>query len=178
MKNIIKLAVLLTALATTGYAIAADHGERGKRMHQRGGPDMGMQVIEHLTRAIRRLDLSEEQKDAIRADMQGFREDFKPLVKQVHENRKALHELITADSNEDEAVSAIASQLGQLTEEMTLLVSDQAASILDELDEEQRAELKAMGDERRAHRAEHRAERQEKMMQRRESRRQEGSEEV
>ena len=184
MKKRIKLVLLLAALAASGMAMAADHGDRGKPMHHRGGPDMGMhnrggpdmgmQVIEHLKRALRRLDLSDEQRDAIRSNMSGMREDLRPLVKQIHEGRRELHEIISSGEYDPEAAAVIASQQGELTEELTMLISGMAASVLAELSDEQRAELKAMGEKRRAHREE----RLDRKMQRLESRRQEGNEEV
>ena len=131
MTKIMKVSLFLATLMFAGASFAADHGPgKGRmqkdRMHQRG-PDMGMQVIEHLGKALRRLDLSEEQKESIHADMKGLREELKPLVKEIHQGRKELHGLITADSYDADAAAAIAEQQGELTTQVTMTVSQVAA---------------------------------------------------
>jgi len=155
MTKYLKTSLLLAALLFAGSAIAADQ-ERGRdrgHMQQRGG-EMGTQLIEHLGKALRRLDLSEEQKESIHADMKGLRESLKPLVQEMHAGRKELHGFITADGYDQDAVAEIATHQGQLTTEITILASDTAAAVLARLSDEQRAELMAMGEERRAHRSE------------------------
>ena len=151
MSKYLKTTLLLATLLFAVSAVAADP-DRG-RMHQRGG-EMGTQMIEHLGKALRRLDLSEEQKESIHADMKGLRESLKPLVREMHEGRKGLHELITSDAYDQDAAAEIAGHQGQLTTEITLLVSGVAANVLAQLSDEQRAELMAMGEKRRAHRSE------------------------
>ena len=168
----IKLVLMLTAFLLAGNTLAAERGQHSERMHARGGPDIGMQVIQHLTKAIRRLDLSEEQKTAVRAEFSGMKEDLRPLIRQLHEGRKELRGVIISEQYDADAVAAIAEQQGTLTAEITVLVSEIASSVLARLTDEQRADLQAMGVERREHREGHR----ETMRARRESRNQDGSE--
>jgi len=167
---------MLTAFLLAGNTLAAERGQHSERMHARGGPDMGMQmgmqVIQHLTKAIRRLDLSEEQKTAVRAEFSGMKEDLRPLIRQLHEGRKELRGVIISEQYDADAVAAIAEQQGTLTAEITVLVSEIASSVLARLTDEQRADLQAMGDTRREHRGGHR----EMMRARRESRNQDDSE--
>jgi Spy/CpxP family protein refolding chaperone len=147
---IVLAGVLLMASAS---ASAADRGPR----HDRGHPGMGMgpEVMQHLVKAVHRLDLSEEQKTAIHADLSGLRETMQPLMLELHESRKALHEQITADTYDAHAVAEIAARQGSLTTEMTIIASEAASGVLAQLSDEQRAELKAMGTAHRAHRKDH-----------------------
>ena len=171
MTKYLKTSLLLAALLFAGSAIAADQ-ERGRdrgHMQQRGG-EMGTQLIQHLGKALRRLDLSEEQKETIHADMKGLRESLKPLVKEMHAGRKTLHGLITGDGYNQDVVAEIAGKQGQLTAEITVLTSNTAATVLARLSDEQRAELMAMGEERRAHRSEHVEKMKARNMKRREKR--------
>jgi Spy/CpxP family protein refolding chaperone len=154
MTKYTKISFLLAALLLAGSTFAAEREQRPDRMHQRG-PEMGTQLIEHLGKAMRRLDLSDEQKETIRADMKGLRESIKPLVKQVHEGRKELHGLITGDAYDKDAAAGIAEQQGKLTSEITMIASETAARVLARLSDEQRAELTAMGEKRRTHRTKH-----------------------
>jgi len=169
----IKLILMFTAFLIAGNTMAGDRGQRSERMHARGGPDMGMQLIQHLTKAIRGLDLSEEQKTAVRAELSGMKEDLRPLIRQLHEGRKELHGVIISEQYDADAVAVIAEQQGILTAEITMLVSEIASSVLARLTDEQRADLQAMGVERREHRE---GGRREMKRGRRESRDQEGSE--
>jgi Spy/CpxP family protein refolding chaperone len=147
-----KLLVLITCLALAGGAFARDHGPRPDRGHL----GMGAELVSHLTRALRRLDLSEDQKEIIHADLQDLRESMKPLVRDLRQNRKALHEQITAADYDANAVTELATRQGSITAEMTIIASEVAAGVLASLTDEQRAELKAMAETRRAHRKAHR----------------------
>lgn len=146
---------LLIVIASLTLATATFAGDRGPR-HDRGHTGMGAEVIERVAKAVRQLDLSEEQKTAIHAELQAMRTSLKPLVREMHETRKALHEQITADQYDAEAVAAIAARQGSLTSDMTIIASEAAASVLSQLNDEQRAELQAMAETHRAHRKAHR----------------------
>ena len=150
MKKPNSLIALLAGLLIAGSTLAGERGRGMDRHHQRGGPDIGMQVMEHLGKAIRRLDLSEDQKTTIRGEFGGFRETVAPLVKEMHEGRMNLREIIAEGEYDPDAAAEIAEQQGRLTTEITLLVSETVAGVLAQLDDEQRTELQAMGEERRA----------------------------
>lgn len=156
MTNRLKVSLLVAGLMLATTSIAAERGPHTERMQQRGGPEMAGQVIKRLARAVRQLDLSEEQQAATRAEFEGFRESVKPLVKELHQGRIALHEAVTDDIYDADAVAGLAQQQGKLVTEITIVTSEAAAAVLARLSDEQRAELKAMAEERRAHRAMHR----------------------
>jgi Spy/CpxP family protein refolding chaperone len=140
----------LSALMIAGTTFAGDRNARMERGHERGGPDLGLQVIEHLGKAIRRLDLTEDQKTSIRAEFMGFKETIRPLAKELHKGRMQLRDVISEGEYDADAAAEIAEQQGQITTDITLAVSDAVASVLAQLSDEQRAELEAMGEERRA----------------------------
>ena len=152
----IRISLLIAVLLLAASTAFAERGPRHDRMNQRPGGEFGTQVIEHLTRAIRQLDLSDEQRESIRSDLKGLKESLQPTIKELHQGRKELHGLVTADSYDADAVSAIAENQGDLVAEITTIASGAAAGVLAQLSDEQRAELMAMGEERRAHREGHR----------------------
>lgn len=140
------------ALLLAGAAMAGDRGPR----HDRGPMGMGAEVIEHFARALRQLDLSEDQKTAIHEDLRGLRESVRPLVHEMFETRKALHQQITADAYDSDAVAELATRQGSISAEITIIASEVAAGVLAQLTDEQRAELHALAEARRAHREAHR----------------------
>ena len=118
-----------------------------------------MPAIGHLMHAIRRLDLSDEQREAARAIKGALKADVRPIMQEMKAGHMQLKELVKADSYDEPAVAALAGKEGDLTAERILLTSRAISEILGLLTDEQRAELEAMA-----------AQRQEKRSQRREQR--------
>lgn len=139
-------------VAGTAFAGPYDGPDRGPR---HGGPDMAPPIIERIGRALRNLDLSDDQRQSVHAEMQGLKQSMQPLVQSLHENRKSLHELVTADEYDSAAVAEAAEKQGAITAQMTILASATAANVLALLDEEQRAQLEDMAAERQEFRADH-----------------------
>jgi Spy/CpxP family protein refolding chaperone len=167
MKTRYKITLILTTALLAGASIANAEGGRMERKHVRPGGDVGMHVIQRLGKAMHRLDLSEEQRTAIKGEFKALKESARPLVKQIHEGRGTLRDLTTQIPYDADAVAAITEQQGSLTAEVARMVSGTVATVLGHLDEEQRAELQAMGEQRRAHRKQ----RHEKVKARRDERR-------
>lgn len=162
MSIMFKTFLVAAVLAIAGTAIAheqdRDH-DRNRDRDRSGQHDratMGLPAIEHLVRAFRHLDLDEGQKETIHVELKAMRETIHPLMKQTHESRRELHELITAVEYDEEAVSALATEQGNLTAEITMIVGSTASTVLAQLTDEQRSELEAMGEKRRAKREERR----------------------
>lgn len=149
--------ILIMSVAMLAYSagtFAADHDDR-RGPPKRGGPGIdGVEAVRHLGRALRRLDLDEAQIAAVRAEMSTMRESLKPLMTEFHENRKAMRELVLAGDYDESQAAEIAEQQGALTSEITLLTSATVSRMLEQLTEEQRAELDAMRENRLAHRSE------------------------
>jgi Spy/CpxP family protein refolding chaperone len=180
MRRTMKILTLVTGLALTGGLFAAGEEQKQDRRadrSERGGPDVATQVIEHLGKAIRRLDLNEQQKLDIREEFGNFKEMVRPLVKDLHEGRSTLRDAIISDSYDPDLVEDIAASQGNLTAEITIMVGESASTILSHLTDEQRAELMAMADVRREERKEMRELKREQVNTRRNSRSMEGSEE-
>jgi protein CpxP len=152
MKSSMRVLLITIPLLLAGAALAADHG-KDRRGH-RGGPEMALPGVSHLTRAMRQLDLTTEQKEAIHADFKAMREQVRPILKQVHESRRAMHGLINAKPYDADAVAELAAKHGSLNADVTRIAANTAAGMLAKLTEEQRTKLEAMGEQRRAKMAE------------------------
>ena len=176
MNKRISISLLMAVILLAASTASAERGPSHDRMNQRPGGEFGTQVIEHLTRAIRRLDLSDEQRESIRNDLKGLRTSLKPTIKELHQGRKELHGLVTADSYDADAVAAIAEHQGDLVAEISTIASGVAAGVLAQLSDQQRAELMAMGEERRTHRDGHREKMKAHKKERMEKRQQEAAE--
>jgi Spy/CpxP family protein refolding chaperone len=154
MDTAFKTLLLAFTLMLAGTAYAGHPGHPGHPGHDRrdyrGPAEFGLPAITHLTRAFRHLGLSEDQRQAIHADLQAMREEIRPLVRQFHASRRALHEQIMAEGFDEEAVAALAAEQGKLTAEITTIVSGTAAAMLAQLTDEQRSELQALAEKRRA----------------------------
>lgn len=143
-------ALLIVSLS----ASAGNHDERrGPPKHDRAGVE-GVEVVKQLSRALRRLDLDEEQVSAVRAEMTGMRESLKPLVTELHENRKEMRALVLEGDFDEQQAADIATKQGALAAEITLQASATVSRMLSHLNEEQRAEFDAMRESRMAHRKE------------------------
>lgn len=141
-------------LAVSGMAVAQDGGpgqdpgNKGQRPH-RGMQAQPRTMMEGVMRAIRRLDLSEEQKEGIWATVHDLKGELHPVMVEMKNAQRELRELITSGTFDAQAVAALAKTEGDLTEQRTLLTSVAVADVLGQLTEEQRAQLEAMATERK-----------------------------
>jgi Spy/CpxP family protein refolding chaperone len=139
-------------LAVSGMAMAQDAdqgpGNKGQRSH-RGMQAQPRTMMEGVMRAIKRLDLSEEQKEGIWATVHELRGELHPIMMEMKSGQRELRELVTSGSFDASAAAALAKTEGELTEQRILLTSEAVANVLDQLTEEQRAELEAMAAERK-----------------------------
>ena len=152
MTNLAKFMIAIIIFTTTGSVFAKEsRGEPGKQKprHSRGMQDTP--IVEHLMRAVHRLDLSEEQRDGIKSVMHGMKQDIRPVMLETKAGHEQLKALISADEYDEEAVAVVAEQEGQLAVERVLIASRAASEILGHLTAEQREELSTMGDKRRKH---------------------------
>jgi len=152
MKPLMKTILAATFLMSAGTTFAQDNdfdrGDRGPRA-QRGMP--GMPIVEQIVRALHRLDLSDEQKENIRAAMRDLRVDAGPIMDEIKAGHKQLRELITAAEYDENAVAEVAAKEGNLTTERLVIASRTSATILAYLTDEQRAQLDEMAAQRQQH---------------------------
>lgn len=154
--------VLLATSLLVGAGPALTHvGDRdrghGPPGHGPRGPE-AMEMIGHLHHALKRLDLSEVQREAIKEDFRAMRDELEPFLEQLREGRAAMHKALLAQDFDEGSVAAIAEQQGSTNAEIIQIVARSVHSALSQLTPEQRAELMAMQDrhrEKMARRLEH-----------------------
>jgi len=137
------LAVGALALASAGALAYPGHGDRHPPP---GGPDFGGHAIERLLGAVHDLNLSDAQRDDIRAAVEGSRDAIETNRQAVMDAMQQLHDLLDADSLDENALDSVADQMGQLAKERVLLTSHTVAGVLATLDASQRDELRAKAD--------------------------------
>ena len=136
---------LLAALATPALAGPGDahHDmEGGAFARLDGEPSDAM--LQHLARAAQELELDATQKENIQAILEQAREDLAATQEAGKDNRKQLHELLTADTLDEEQLAQTAGTSGDLLAERIVITAQAAHSALSQLTEEQRAELRTM----------------------------------
>lgn len=139
-------------LSLSGMAVAQDGspgpGNKGQRPHH-GMQSQPRTVMEGVMRAIKRLDLSEEQKEGIWATVHELKGELHPVMVEMKTGQRELRELISSGSFDEQAVAAIAKKEGELTEQRILLTSEAVANVLGQLTEDQKTQLEAMAAERK-----------------------------
>ena len=161
MQNMISRTILVTLLICfMGTALAQDPvTEHTRKGHKQQRGNQAMPAVAGMMRAIRHLDLSEDQKAGIKAIMQDLKAEERQLKKEMKFGHEQLKELIKADVFDEEAVAALANQEGVLAAERLIITSRALSEVYAQLTDEQRAELEAMATERAARRAEKRGNR-------------------
>jgi Spy/CpxP family protein refolding chaperone len=139
-------------LAVPGSGVAFQRGIEGPRWQGPPGPAGAML----FGRFLRELDLTEEQRNAIRESMESERESHRDLFERLFEARKSLQEAVLR--GEDESVLAqLAQAVGNVETEAALAQARHLASIVAILEPEQKSkleELYAQAESRREERQE------------------------
>jgi protein CpxP len=157
MKTFIKT-ILATTLfmsaglisAGTAFAQDTDYETRKSSSEHRGQRSMqSMPMVEKLTRALHRLDLSEEQRTSIKAVMQEMKADIRPIMGDMKAGQLQLKTLINSDVYDEDAVAELARIEGDLAAERIVISSRALADVLGYLSDEQRAELDQMAEKRK-----------------------------
>lgn len=139
--------LVLVAIFCAGAALAGPHGGGHHR-----GPDPS-RMLDHMTAE---LDLTAEQREAVRETLESRREETRALHEQLRANHRELRNLDPTDPNYQTLANTLAQRRGELTSRMTLLRSRTHADIMTVLDEEQQAKLAGLRAERMARMAERR----------------------
>lgn len=145
MNTLLKTILAATFLMSAGVTFAQDTdlgpgnpGPRGQRGMQ------GMPGVEHMTRAIHRLDISDQQQADIRAVMQEMKTEVRPIMEEMKASHLQLRELIKADKYDEDAVAELAAREGNLAAERMVITSRALSEVYGYLTDEQRAELEDM----------------------------------
>lgn len=131
-------------LAATGVALALAALAAGAAAHQRG-PD-------GVRRILRQLELTGEQREAIRGVVQQHRESGQALRQRAADARRALNEAVTSGAADETRIRALAGELAPLTADAAVRRASLYAGIRELLTDPQRAELDEMRDRRRQRR--------------------------
>ena len=110
----------------------------------------GNPLVDHLMRAIRRLDLDDDQRASIRSIFQTLKTDSRATMEETKDTHLQLAELIKAENYDEAAVAALAEKEGDLAAERLILSSRALSEVYAQLTPEQQLELENMATERRA----------------------------
>lgn len=132
------LLVAGTAFAQTGEGPGrrergqrAGQGQRQERRAERmgGEGEMGHHRPRHGMRILRALDLTPEQREAIKA----IHENYKPQIQAAHENlvqqRKALRDAVKATPVNEGAIRSAANQVGSGIGDLAILLANRRAEV-------------------------------------------------
>ena len=157
--NKLIITIVTTLLLTTSVSVLAQDepvGERSRKGDRHQGGMQGMPVADKLMRAVRHLDLSDEQKESIKAVAMGMKTDIRAIMEETRAGHIALQELIKSDAWDEEAVAVIAEQEGDLAAERLMITSRAMSDVYSQLTDEQRIELENMAANHRQNRGEKR----------------------
>jgi len=147
------IATVLMAGTGSVFAQNPDDGseksghQKNRLHHQRGMRDTP--ALDQLMRALRRLDLSDEQKANTRAILEVMKAEIHPIMAEMKAGQSELKELIQSTDFDEDAIRVLAEEAGDLTAERIMITSLAMSRVMDELTDEQRAELDAMTAERK-----------------------------
>lgn len=146
MKKLIIPIISTAMLIVSGTALAQDDFPgKGERKGQHQKRDMqAMPVVSKVMRAVRQLDLSEEQKAGVKTVMHELKVATRPINGELKANHLQLMDLIKADIYDENAIAILAETEGQLASDRLMLTSRAIADIYAQLTDGQRAELEVM----------------------------------
>ena len=152
MNRFIVTIVTALLLAVSGMAVAQDYdrgpGHKGK-LPQRGMQAPPQSPVEGVMRAIRRLDLSDEQKESIWNITHNLKGELHPVMVEMRDGQRQLRELLRTGDFDKSAVAALAEKEGDLVAQRIVLTSEALAGIFGQLTEEQRSQFATMAEKRK-----------------------------
>ena len=143
-KLIIASALLIGTISAGGVAFGEGRHHGGHGLGFGPGP-------ERIERMAERLDLSDEQRDAIRAIVDKARPSFREYGDNLRDNREKLRELAQTENADQTAIRTLADAQGDTMADMIVLRTDVMREVRAVLTPEQREELK----NRRSHHGRH-----------------------
>jgi protein CpxP len=147
MRNVFKkLAVGAGALAlaaTFGLTVFAQQGPPEGRPGRPGGPGPRAGAMA-LGFALGQLDLSDAQREQVRAIVQRHREEQRTLATQTRTARRALDQAAEAPTVDEAAIRTAAGTLAEAEAQMALMRARVRAEVLEVLTPEQRAKAEAL----------------------------------
>lgn len=131
------LPALMLGLSIT---LGAQAGPDEREPHSRAasGPPS---LVAQMHGALKRLDLDESQRAAVRDVFEQHRNVFAANQAASRDNRQALHTVVTAEPLDADILAGVAELEGQLAAERVMLFGEVASEVYALLSEEQRAQL-------------------------------------
>jgi protein CpxP len=144
------LALALAASAATSSHLAAQDQPADRHrpgMGRRGGPGAfrgpGGPMI-----PLRQLNLSDVQRDQVRAIFESHRQETRTLAERARTARQALNAAVTADTFEEGTIRARSSELSAVDTELAIARARLHGEIVRILTPDQKAQLKKLQEER------------------------------
>jgi Spy/CpxP family protein refolding chaperone len=149
---IVSTLIMTVAGASFAQDDVAEPEKKKHRQHQQQRQQRGMQsmpVVETMMRAIKQLDLDDDQKARIREVMEVLKTDVRPIMMESRTTLAQLPDLVKATPYEEESVAALAGKEGALAAERLMLTSQALSDVYKILTIDQRNELDAIAEQRR-----------------------------
>ncbi|WIO73874.1 Spy/CpxP family protein refolding chaperone [Porticoccaceae bacterium LTM1] len=131
---------LLATISLSGIAMADQHGKKEGGRHHPGMMQMGDRMAE-------KLQLTEQQREEMRAIHEEYGPRMKELMQSTRETRKALHEAKGSGASQSD-IDALAKAQGEHQAEMISLRYEIHERMQAVLTEEQRAQMEEMKENR------------------------------
>ncbi|MBN1423680.1 Spy/CpxP family protein refolding chaperone [Candidatus Fermentibacteria bacterium] len=135
----------MALILTTGLLTSVD-AARGR--HHDGDRGRGRPFGEFL-RGMAGLDLSREQKEAIRDIIKDKRSSIRPLMERMREARMAMQDAITADPVDEALIRQKAQAMADAGVDLAVLRAQIGAKVRGVLTEEQRERVKELRERRK-----------------------------
>lgn len=157
MKRSIKALLIATTLvggaaAAVAYAMPPGGGACGYGPHAMGLGRHGMDHEARIERMAQHLNLTQEQREQVRAIVDKHRPQTRALRDQLTESHKQLREIVRSDRFNENEVRKLAEAQGKLKAEMIVQRAKVQNEIRAVLTEEQRRQLDEMRKQRHEHR--------------------------
>ena len=150
MKIMIKT---LTAAILATCVVASPAIARPGQGGHAGGPP-GIETLMHLSRHLEHvadeINVTQEQRDAIRGIIDMARPQFREVGDAIRANHELIRTVSSPESYDAEAVAILADEQGALVSQMMILGAQTKVNVLSVLTVEQREQLTAMREERRS----------------------------
>ena len=127
-------AVALFLILTPAILLAQPPGRGGGGFQHRGGPMGDRSPVDRLAE---RLDLGEEQREAIEAIFEDFRDDLQLRGQAVRDAHRALADATAAEILDEDAIRALGQELGAAQAEMAITRAQKHQQIRQQLTPEQ-----------------------------------------
>ncbi len=147
--------------AVSMLAVPAIHAQSGPR-GGRGPGGRGPGAMGGMVRGLRHLDLSQSQREQVRAVMAGYRPQIEALAEQLRPARQALAEAVTAPMFDEGLIRERAAGVAAAEAEMTVLRGRIHSDVFQLLTPEQIQKAEGLKTERLRRRAERRSRIQER----------------